>query len=133
MAAWKDSSGVNRILVADDDPRVRKLFAGKLRNAGYSVEEAKSGAEALALLRDRRFHLVVLDLDMPDMPATDGFEVLKTLRTRFPRIPVVVVSGYMQGALLEAAQWFGAAFTLEKVAAPQQLVATAHKLLGHTK
>src|SRR5947209_611255 len=90
-----------RILVADDDPQVRKLFARKLRSAGYSVTEAKTGDETLATLRHSRFRLVVLDLDMP---GTDGFEVLKTARTEWPHLRVLVVSGFMKGALLEAAE-----------------------------
>jgi CheY-like chemotaxis protein len=119
-----------RILIADDEPQIRKLFARKLRNAGYSVSEAKTGAEALILLRGIRFRLLLLDLDMPD---TDGFEVLKTVRSEFPHVPVLVISGYMQGALLKAAECFGAVWTLEKAAAPQLLVPTVRKLLGDSE
>ena len=120
---------VSRILVADDDAQVRKVFARKLRSAGYGVSEAKTGEEALTLLRAMRFRLLVLDLDMPDI---DGFQVLKMVRGEFPHIQILVVSGYLSGALLEAASYFGAARTLQKPTSPQLLVETARIMLGDT-
>ena len=126
-AARKTTCTLNRVLIADDDPQVRKLFARKLRSAGYSVSEAKTGAEAVILLRGMRFRLLVLDLDMPD---TDGFGVLKTVRSEFPYVQVLVVSGYMQGVLLRAAECFGAVGTLEKPAAAQDLLEAARRVLG---
>jgi CheY-like chemotaxis protein len=122
-AAAKPSS----ILVADDDPQVRQLFVKQLIAAGYEVHAAKSGEHTLAALRAAVFDLLVLDLNMP---GTDGFEVLKQVRIEFPHIRVLVISGYMKGALLEAAEWFGAAATLEKGAAPEQLLQNVKRLLG---
>lgn len=127
MAVRKTPYQASRILVADKNPRVRKLYARRLRTAGYSVSEAKSGREALELLRDMRFRLLVLDLDMPD---SNGFGVLKTLRADFPHIQVLAVTGYMRGALAEAAECFGARRALKKPATPQVLVNTARQLLG---
>jgi CheY-like chemotaxis protein len=127
MATRKPSARVSRILVADDDPRTRKLFVKKLRSAGYAVSEARSGTEALSLLRGMHYRLLVLDLDMPD---SDGFEVLKTVRSDFPHLLVLVVSGYMHGVLLKAAECFGARLTLERTTATRLLVPMARKLLG---
>src|SRR5438046_1494571 len=100
VMATRKSAHVTRILVADDNHRVRWVFARKLRSAGYSVSEAKSGAEALALLRGVHYRLLVLDLDMR---ASDGFDVMKTVRADFPHVLVLVTSGYMHGILLRAA------------------------------
>jgi len=129
MAIRKSLHRVARILVADDEPEICKLFAGQLRSAGYSVSEAQSGAEALRLLRGNAFDLLVLDLDMPDI---DGFEVLKIVRSEFPHLQVLVVSGYLEGSLLQAAECLGARLTLEKTSASRLLVKTARKLLGDT-
>jgi DNA-binding NtrC family response regulator len=129
MASRESPHADNRILVADDEQQVRKIFARMLRNAGYTVNEAKSCMETLSLLRTMRFRLIVLDLDMPD---TDGFGVLKTIRAEFPHVQALVVSGYMHGALLQAAECFGATRTLEKPAAHQFLVETVRKMLGDT-
>lgn len=130
MARQGSSTENDRILVADDDAQVRKFFVGELRSAGYTVSEAESGAEVLELLRALHVRVLVLDLDMPE---TDGFEILKVVRTGYPHIRVVVVSGYMQGTLLKAAELFGAALTLEKPVAAEDLLENVRKLLGETE
>ncbi len=118
-----------KVLVADDDLQVRSLFVKQLTAAGYETHAAKSGDATLIALGAEEFDLLVLDLNMPD---TDGFEVLKKVRVDYPNVRVLVISGYMQGALLEAAEWFGAAATLEKGSAPDQLVMTVRRLLGES-
>lgn len=116
-----------KVLIADDDPQIRRLFAKKLAGAGYDVQTCGSGLEALDSLRGSRWDLLVLDLNMP---GTDGFEVLKKARTEWPEVPVLIISGYMKGVLLKAAEWFGAAATLDKLLAPEQLVPTVRQILN---
>ncbi len=67
-----------KVLVVDDDPDVRRVFVTVLRNQ-YDVHESPGGAEALALLRERPFDLLLLDLHMPGV---DGFGVLDALARR---------------------------------------------------
>ena len=123
----REKAKSKRILVADDDSQVRSLFVKKLAAAGYETRSAKSGDATLAALRASRFDLLVLDLNMP---GTDGFEVLKAVRAEQPHVRVLVISGYMKGALLAAAEWFGAAGTLDKLLAPEHLVDNVKRLLG---
>jgi len=127
MAIRGASRSITRILVADGDPHVRRLFARKLRYAGYQVNAVKSGGEALRLLRAMCYRLLVLNLDMPGI---DGFDVLKAVRSELPHVQVLVVSGYRQSALLEAAEFLGARLALDKASAPRLLVETARRLLG---
>jgi DNA-binding NarL/FixJ family response regulator len=75
------------------------------------------------------FRLLVLDLDMPD-DGTDGFEILKMVRTELPHLQVLVISGYLRGALLEAAECLGARLSLYKDSAPRLLLESTRKLLG---
>lgn len=70
-----------------------------------------------------------VDLKMPDI---DGFEVLKIVRSEFPHFEVLVISGYLEGALLKAAECLGASLSLDKANAPRLLVETTRKLLGDT-
>ncbi|HXB70899.1 MAG TPA: response regulator [Candidatus Acidoferrales bacterium] len=116
-----------RILVVDDDPQVRELIAVLLESAGYNVSRAESGTEALESLRRDRFHVMVLDLEMPDL---DGFDVLKVTRTEFAHLKVLVVSGYLDGALLKAAECLGAAASLNKSQASHSLVKIVGRLAG---
>jgi CheY-like chemotaxis protein len=127
VSGKRDKTNPTRILVADDDEQVRSLFVKKLAAAGYEVHAARTGQRALDMLKASRFDLLVLDLNMP---GTDGFEVLKTTRAEQPHVRVLVISGYMKGALLSAAEWFGAADTLDKTLAPEQLVGHVKRLLG---
>src|SRR5262245_58539465 len=78
---------MERILVVDDDRTTRHLIRLQLRGAGYGVETAKDGAQALALVSRKTFDLVLLDVWMPGM---DGLEMLARLR-ELPSQPKVVV------------------------------------------
>jgi two-component system phosphate regulon response regulator PhoB len=67
----------DRILVVDDEPDIRELVAFHLTQAGYSVESARDGAEALAAIRRSPPGLVILDILLPDLTGT---EILRVLR-----------------------------------------------------
>ncbi|WZO96434.1 response regulator [Isosphaeraceae bacterium EP7] len=67
----------SEIVLADDDADLRKVYATWLRTSGYTVWEAANGAEALALVRDRKPGLLLLDVWMP---APNGIEVLEALK-----------------------------------------------------
>jgi CheY-like chemotaxis protein len=115
-----------RILVVDDDPQITRLFQRILERGGYAVTTTASGEKALEAIRREAIQLVVLDLSMPE---TDGFEVLKVLRSGGPGPKVLVISGFLQGALLHAAELVGAAATLSKTEAPGRLLETVNRLL----
>lgn len=77
-----------KILVVDDDRATRHLLRRVLASAGFAVRCAKDGAEALALLRARRFDLMLLDVWMPRMTGLDLLARLKQRKTR-PRVIVM--------------------------------------------
>ena len=66
-----------RILVVDDDPQIRRVMRVTLTGQGYEVDDAKSGEAALEKLRDERFDLVLLDMNMPGM---GGLETCREIR-----------------------------------------------------
>lgn len=81
-----------RILVVDDDPSVREIYDQVLTHAGYTVQTAGGGPEALNLLQEQSdFRAILLDLMMPRM---NGFQVLEHIQQHpdWRRIPVVVVT-----------------------------------------
>jgi DNA-binding response OmpR family regulator len=81
-----------RLLVVDDEPRTAGLTADLLRRAGYAVDVAGSGTEALERVRIGSPDLMLLDYEMPDMEAP---EVLDSLRSGGDRIafPVIILTG----------------------------------------
>ncbi|MEU1265376.1 response regulator transcription factor [Streptomyces cellulosae] len=77
------------VLVAEDDASIRTLLTSALTAAGYGVLSAAAGQEALALALDRRPHLIVLDVMLPD---TDGFRLTRELRARGVYTPVLFLT-----------------------------------------
>ena len=69
------SSG--RILVVDDDPQIRRVLRTALIAQGYEIDDVRSGKEALERVREERFDLVLLDMNMPGI---GGIETCRTLR-----------------------------------------------------
>jgi DNA-binding response OmpR family regulator len=86
-----------KLLVVDDEPRSAELTAQLLRRAGYVVDVAVSGTEALARVRVSSPDLMLLDYEMPDMEAP---EVLDQLRSGADRIdfPVIILTGVRHAA-----------------------------------
>ncbi|MEP9368370.1 response regulator [Xanthobacter sp. VNH20] len=103
-----------RVLVVDDAGLVRLYYREALESAGYEVDEALNGLEALEKLLLAPADLVVVDVNMPQM---DGFTFLKTLRRQAPplcAIPALVISTEAGPQDLAAAQAAGANFYLVK-------------------
>jgi two-component system chemotaxis response regulator CheY len=124
---------MSRILVVDDAATVRMYHRKILGDAGWHIEEAINGLEALekvhALSADQPFDLFVVDINMPKM---DGYSFVRELRKLqdVPQAPVMMVSTEAQVQDATAAQDAGANCYLIKPAKPQELVLTAALLLG---
>ena len=112
------------VLVVEDDEDLRRLFRTALTLAGYDVEEAGDGLEALKKIDMAPPSLVVLDLMLPQI---SGFvvhqEIAAHVLTR--QIPVVIITG--SSAALDQT---GAACVLRKPISPEQLVSTVESCLG---
>lgn len=80
---------VDRILVVDDDPKMLNLMRRGLSFAGYAVDLAEDGEQALAIARDSGPDLVVLDIMLPGL---DGFEVCRRLRVGDPGLPILMLT-----------------------------------------
>ncbi len=124
---------MNRILVVDDAATVRMYHRKILGDAGWHIEEAINGLEALEKVHtvsaDQPFDLFVVDINMPKM---DGYTFVRELRrlADVPQVPVMMVSTEAQVQDATAAQDAGANCYLVKPAKPQELVLTAALLLG---
>ncbi|MEW1551215.1 response regulator transcription factor [Streptomyces tsukubensis] len=77
------------VLVVEDDPSIRTLLTSALTAAGYAVESAADGQRAAAAAGSRRHGLIVLDVMLPD---TDGFRLIRELRTRGIYTPVLFLT-----------------------------------------
>ena len=77
-----------RVLIVDDDENVRAILATALRQKALHVEQASDGREAIELLRENSYAVVLLDLMMPHI---DGLGVLDAIQSDLPHPPVVLV------------------------------------------
>ena len=109
-----------KILIVDDEPRIRELIREHLQYAGYVCEEAGDGSAALSLLSGGGFDLVILDVMMPFM---DGMTCLREMRARHINTPVIILTArgeeYDKLAGLEG----GADDYVVKPFSPRELVA----------
>jgi len=81
-----------KLLVVDDEPRTAELTAALLRRAGYTVDVAASGTEALERVRKATPDLMLLDYDMSDMEAPEVLDSLRSGAERIP-FPVIILTG----------------------------------------
>lgn len=77
------------VLVVDDEPSLRKVFRTSLMANGFAVEEARSGEEAVDMLPQHPFDLVLLDINMPGI---GGVEACREIRALAPKVGIVMVT-----------------------------------------
>ncbi len=97
---------VRRILVVDNEAKMRRILELSLKHMGHHVEQAADGVEALAAIESGSFDLVLTDLRMPRM---DGIALLNALRERGDDVPVIVLTAYGTIETAVAAMKLGAA------------------------
>lgn len=78
------------VLVVDDDPVISALIARGLRDLGYRVSAASDGNKAIQALETSTFDTVVIDIIMPDR---EGVETIIEIRTRWPKVKIIAMSG----------------------------------------
>jgi two-component system, sensor histidine kinase len=80
-----------RLLVVDDDPRIRSALCRWLEHAGFGVDVAEDGYEAIQMCAEKSYDLVTMDLEMPGI---NGIETIPQVLTVQPGVPVLVLSAY---------------------------------------
>lgn len=121
--------GARSVLVVDDDPPLRKIIRHVLERRGHTVVEARNGAEALDVVRDRRepIDLVLTDVQMPRM---NGFDLVERLLRTHPDTRVLLMTGLqdrveVRGGLKELGQAY-----LFKPFGPDELIARVDEVLS---
>ena len=120
---------VFRVLVADDQPHIRRVLTTLLSNAGYTVDEAEDGTAALELWRGgESYDAVLLDLIMP---GATGMEVLEEIRAGEHGVhtPVLILTAKGEEADRKAAFASGADDFMTKPFSPKKLVARLREIL----
>ena len=111
-----------KILIVDDEPRIRDLIREHLQYAGFVCEEAGDGGAALAVLAQGGIDLVILDIMMPFM---DGMTCLREMRTRKIMTPVIMLTARSEEYDKLAGLEGGADDYVVKPFSPRELVAAS--------
>ena len=94
-----------RVLVVDDDEKIRQLLMDTLSALGYNTIGAPDGNEALSILKKRKMDLVIADIRMPTM---NGIDLLKAIKSTQPNLPVLIITGYDFNYAMDQAMEAGA-------------------------
>jgi CheY-like chemotaxis protein len=116
-----------RILVVDDDAGVRQVLRSMLVPAGYEVELAVNGRQAIEKLKAGPCALVITDLVMPEQ---EGIETIKVLRRDFPDVKIIAISGAFGGDYLRIAGFLGAHRTMAKPVRMETVLRVVAETLG---
>ena len=119
---------MKRILVIDDDPRLRQQCVELLKLEGYEVAEARNGREGIERARREPPDLVLCDITMPEM---NGHRVLETLRAepRTAHLPFVFLTGWSEQEDVRTGMNLGADDYLTKPVVPEELAAAVRARL----
>jgi len=113
------------ILVVDDEPKIVKLARDYLEQSGFRVVSATDGVTALAVARQERPDLIVLDLNLPAM---DGLDVCRALR-RTSSVPIIMLTARVEEADRLIGLELGADDYISKPFSPRELVARVRAVL----
>jgi DNA-binding response OmpR family regulator len=117
-----------QILVIDDDPSIRATIEQILQSAGHTIISAVDGKEGIGLFRTNPADVVITDLYMPNQ---EGVETIRELRSRFPKVVIIAMSGRpTAGTMLSIAQKLGAVAVLQKPFLPLEILAAVTKALS---
>ncbi|HEY6578820.1 MAG TPA: response regulator transcription factor [Rhizomicrobium sp.] len=119
---------MQRVLVVDDEPPIRRFLRTGLSSQGYQVVEAEDGATARAALRQNAVDVLVLDLGLP---GSDGFEVIEQLRESGSALPIIVLSSRTDEAGKVRALDLGADDYVTKPFGMDELLARLRAALRH--
>jgi CheY-like chemotaxis protein len=119
------------VLVVDDDPDARELISSVLAAVGAIPSAAVSADEALALLSERAFDLIISDIGMPER---DGYQLMRAVRALPPehggKTPAIAVTAFARSEDRTRALLSGYQVHLAKPIEPHELVVTAGSLTG---
>ncbi len=116
------------ILIVDDSASVRQVVSISLRHAGYDVIEGVDGKDALSKLTGQKVHLIISDVNMPNM---DGISLVKAVKQMpaYKFTPIVMLTTESQDAKKREGQEAGAKAWIVKPFKPEQLLGVVQKLV----
>ena len=118
---------MKKILIVDDDQVVLSSCKRILESEGYAVSLTSSVKEALQMLEEKKFDILLVDVIMPEY---DGMYLIGNVKTNLPDMPILVMSGYPTPETISSGLRMGATHFIAKPFTPDELIRAVHKALG---
>jgi two-component system, NtrC family, response regulator HydG len=117
---------MTKLLLVDDDEKIRKIMKNQLKGYPVQVFEAKEGLDAIILLQKQSMHIVICDIKMKE---SNGIEILVRLRREYPDIPVIMITGFVDKYYFDEVKMLGGFKLLTKPVKRDELVKTIEEAL----
>jgi len=117
---------MKKILIVDDDLVVLASCERILESEGYAVSLTSSVKEALKMLEEKKFDILLVDVIMPEY---DGIYLIGNVKENLPHMPILVMSGYPTPETISSGMRMGATHFIAKPFTPDELIAAVRKAL----
>src|ERR1700734_2644390 len=117
---------MKKILIIDDEVNVSLLLSKFLTRNGFDVTTASTGTSGMEYLKTRNFNLVLCDFRLED---TDGREMLKNIKTQYPKTGVIIITGYSDIKMAVELIKMGAYDYITKPLYPDEILNTINKAI----
>ena len=120
---------MTNVIVADDDPEVRRFLRLILKREGYYVMVGRDGNDVLELADERKIDAIITDVIMP---RKDGIEAIAQVKERYPKVRIIAISGGGQKNnedFLKSAEMMGANYTIAKPFEANEILEVLKKAL----
>jgi DNA-binding NtrC family response regulator len=117
---------MKKILIVDDDPVVLASCQRILESEGYAVSLTSSVKEALEMLEEKKYDILLVDVIMPEY---DGIYLIGNVRENQAHLPILVMSGYPTPETISSGMQMGATHFIAKPFTPDELIAAVKRAL----
>jgi CheY-like chemotaxis protein len=124
-----EAPGAALVLLVDDEPDQVEMYHFALEHAGFAVDDAETGAAAIARAHERQPNVIVLDVRLPDMTGWDVCNALKG-DPRTAHIPIVILTAAASATIGQQATEHGCVAHLLKPCYPEDLTRTVREILA---
>ncbi|NPA36570.1 MAG: response regulator [Chlorobi bacterium] len=118
-----------KILIIDDEPEITRMLKRLFERAGFKVQSASNGEDAMFMIAENNFDLVVTDIIMPKK---EGIETITSIKKDFPDIKIIAMSGggrYSPEGYLKSAKMLGADKIFKKPFDHKEILLTVERML----
>jgi len=115
---------MRHVLIIDDDEKIRKIIKIQLHNSEYSLFEAEDKTGAMTIIENEHIDVVLCDIKLKD---TTGFIILTEIKEKYPGLPVIMVTGFIDKKTSERAKELGSFECVTKPVRREKLIETITK------